>query len=81
MPEGSDARWPRPLLDVDARAMIGVLAIVEGYLLADALPAVIVDRLRDRLAGLGLVTADADGRGVARALNDLNQRVRRIRGE
>lgn len=81
MPEGSDARGPRPLLDVDARATIGVLAIVEGYLLADALPPVIVERLRDRLAALGLVTANADAREVARALNDLNQRVRHCRGE
>lgn len=59
--------------------MIGVLAILEGY--ADALPPMIVDRLRDRLAGLGLVTADADAHEVAGALNGLNQRIRHSRGE
>jgi hypothetical protein len=57
---------PRPLSDVDARVIIGLLAVREGDLLVEELDGQVTDRLRDRSIHLGLLTPGAE---IARLRN------------
>jgi hypothetical protein len=64
-------------------ALIGLLASLEGELLADEgddLPGW-AKRFAGRLSRHGLLTADPDSRQVRQSLNDLNQRLRYVLGE
>jgi hypothetical protein len=72
---------PRPVLQRDAEALIGLLAIVEGYALSNQLAPAVVDRRSRRLALMGLLADGAGGRELRQALNDLNHRRRYALGE
>ncbi|HEY4313971.1 MAG TPA: hypothetical protein VGO19_00515 [Actinomycetes bacterium] len=77
----TDVTMRRPLSDPDAGAIIGLLAILEGELLAETLDVELAGRFRDRLVDVGLL-ADSAGLGeLRRALGELNQRVRYALGE
>ena len=74
---------PRTLQTQDVKALIGLLACLEGELMAeegDDVPDW-AKRFTNRLSRDGLLTADADGRQVRQSLNDLNQRLRYVLGE
>ena len=72
---------PRPLLQRDARAMIGLLAILEGHAMGSGLEAGLAEHLSRRFASLGLMAADASNRDFQQALNEMNHRVRYALGE
>jgi hypothetical protein len=67
--------------DRDAVALVGVLAVVSGPLLAEALDDGLARRLRDWLAREGLVAADASQRALSLALEEIVQRLRHALGE
>jgi hypothetical protein len=71
----------RPLSDVDARAIIGLLAILEGELLGEQLDPALAHRLRDRWVREDLLAEGAELAHLRRALAEMNQRVRYARGE
>jgi hypothetical protein len=73
---------PNPLTRQDAAALIGILAILEGELLADEVSDELLGRLAGRMRDHGQMRAHLDDRaGLRLALNDLNQRVRYALGE
>jgi hypothetical protein len=65
-----------PLGRQDAEALIGVLAVVEGHLVAGDLDPRLVGRLGERLVGPGAGAAE-----LRVALGNLNQRLRYVLGE
>jgi hypothetical protein len=65
-----------PLGRQDAEALIGVLAVLEGHLVAGDLDPHVVDRLGERLVGPGAGAAE-----LRVALGNLNQRLRYSLGE
>ena len=69
------------MLQRDAKALIGLLAIVEGEATAFQLDADLVDHLSRRFASVGLVVDGASDREFRQALNDLNHRLRYALGE
>jgi hypothetical protein len=71
----------RPLLQGDAQALIGLLAVVESEAMNDQLDVGLRNHLSRRLASLGLMTDSADSRQLQQALNDLNHRLRYALGE
>ena len=72
---------PRPVLQRDAEALIGLLAIVEGEAMVSRLDAGLVDHLSRRFASVGLMADGATDREFRQALNDLNHRLRYALGE
>jgi hypothetical protein len=72
---------PVTLADRDVAALIGLLAILEGEVLSGQASPHMTRHLSDRLARYGLVPAGAASQALARALHDLNQRLRVARGE
>jgi hypothetical protein len=72
---------PRPVLQRDAQALIGLLAILEGEAMASQLDAGLVDHLSGRFTSLGLLPPGARHREVRQALNDMNHRLRYALGE
>jgi hypothetical protein len=71
----------RPLLQRDAQALIGLLAVVENEAMNDQLDVGLRNHLSRRLASVGLMTDAADSRQLRQALNDLNHRLRYALGE
>jgi hypothetical protein len=71
----------RPLSELDSAAVIGVLSILEGELLGEALDVELAARLRDRFVGAGSLPDGAGLGELRRALAELNQRVRYALGE
>jgi hypothetical protein len=67
----------------DVEALIGLLAVLEAEIRVQrsGTIGVDVDRLRDRLARVGLLDADADVSETALALGNINQRLRYVAGE
>jgi hypothetical protein len=63
------------------RALIGLLAVVEGEVLSGEGSSDLVRRLSTRLARAGLLPADAAEQGLLGALRELNQRLRVARDE
>lgn len=74
MPDDGPA--PNALDRQDAEALIGVLAVVEGHLVAGDLDPHVVDRLGERMVGPGAGAAE-----LRVALGNLNQRLRHVLGE
>jgi hypothetical protein len=66
---------------MDTRAIIGLLAILEGELLGEQLDLPFAHRLRDRFVSEGLLPEGAGLAHLRRALAEMNQRVRYARGE
>lgn len=74
----------RPLRTIDARALIGLLATLEGELAARAEVDEIPEwarHLTRRLEKDGLLAERAGNRELRQALNDLNHRLRFALGE
>lgn len=65
----------------DLSALIGVLAVVEGDLMAGELPAEAGGRIRQRLETESLLAPGGSERDLRQAINDLNQRLRFAIGE
>jgi hypothetical protein len=72
---------PVTVVDRDVAAMIGLLAVLEGEVLSRETSSHLVRRLSRHLARDGLLPAHADEQGLARALSDMNHRLRVARGE
>jgi hypothetical protein len=72
---------PVTLADQDVSALIGLLAVLEGEVLPGAAASHLNRRLSRHLAKKGLLPANADEQRLARALGDMNQRLRVARGE
>jgi hypothetical protein len=77
----SEPNRPISLADQDVSALIGLLAILEGATLFGEIPSPLVRRLCTRLSRYGLLRVDADHQTLARALSEMNQRLRVARGE
>ncbi len=74
---------PRALRTVDASALIGLLAQLEGELMVSeqqSMPGW-AKGLATRLSRDGLLATDTDPRQLRQCLNDLNHRVRYALGE
>jgi len=65
----------------DLAALIGILAVLEGGLMAGDVSPWLAARIRERLEREALVAHDGTEMDVRRALGDLNQRLRRALGE
>jgi hypothetical protein len=72
---------PRPLGEEDAAALIGVTAVLEGFLLAGELDAHLVESLNRHLERPGLVGAGAGAAELRLAMARLNHRLRYALGE
>ena len=72
---------PRPVLQRDAKALIGLLAILEAEAMASQLDPGLVDHLSRRFASLGLLEPGAGDRDFRQSLNDMNHRLRYALGE
>lgn len=70
-----------PLLPRDAAVVIGLLAELEGSIIAGDVPNIVVRRVSDRFFREGLIGANADQGELVRVIGDLNQRVRYAAGE
>jgi hypothetical protein len=72
----TDGVAPNPLDERDAEALIGVMAVLEGHLVAGDLDPHVVGSLSERLVGPG-----AGAAGLRVALSNLNHRLRYVLGE
>jgi hypothetical protein len=72
---------PVTLADRDVAVLIGVLAVLEGQVRFGETAPDMTRHLSDRLARYELVAADAASDALARALADMNQRLRVARRE
>jgi hypothetical protein len=61
--------------------MIGILAILEGVILAGQLDEWTTAKVGERFLQQGLLRADHDQHDLRQAINDLNQRLRYAIGE
>jgi hypothetical protein len=78
---GSDAVARKPVLAQDLAVLIGVLAVVEGDLMAQEVSQHMAGQLRDRFVRGGLLDPQAGLRDLRQAINDLNHRLRYALGE
>jgi hypothetical protein len=62
-------------------ALIGLLAVIEGEIMADEVPPHLAGRLRDRLEREMLLEPHGTERDLRQSINDLNHRVRYALGE
>jgi hypothetical protein len=72
---------PNGVRDQDVRALIGMLAIIEGHLMVGEVPQHLTSRLRDRFVMVGLLDQSSNSRDLRQAINDLNHRLRYARGD
>lgn len=76
---------PRRPRDQDVRALIGVLAVLEGEVLVTELDHLVpeewMQRVLERLVRVGLLESKASVAELREELGDLNQRLRHVRGE
>src|SRR6266508_4673680 len=72
---------PVTLADRDVAVLIGVLSVLAGEVRSGEASSRMTRHLSDHLARYGLLSADAASEGLARALSDMNQRLRVARGE
>jgi hypothetical protein len=72
---------PVTLADRDVAVLIVILAVLEGQVRSGEAAPYMTRHLSDRLARYELLSADAASEGLARALADMNQRLRVARGE
>ncbi|GGL21491.1 hypothetical protein GCM10012284_65110 [Mangrovihabitans endophyticus] len=78
---GSDALAPRSCRAPDVAALIGLLALLEGELMAGGVPEHLSRRIRDRLERVGLLGAAGTERDLRQSISDLNHRLRYALGE
>jgi hypothetical protein len=78
---GSDALAPRSCHAPDMAALIGLLALLEGELMAGGVPERLSRRIGDRLERVGLVRAGWTERDLRQSISDLNHRLRYALGE
>jgi hypothetical protein len=62
-------------------ALIGLLALLEGELMAGGVPEHLSRRIRDRLEQVGLLGAGGTERDLRQSISDLNHRLRYALGE
>lgn len=67
---------PNPVLDRDVRALIGLLAILQGELMVEAVHIELAGLVRDRFVLAGLLAWDASISELPDALDGVNQRLR-----
>jgi hypothetical protein len=72
---------PRPMLQSDARALIGLLAILEAEVMVSQIDTAVIDHIGRRFADEGLLVPGADDRQFRQSLSDLNHRIRFALGE
>jgi hypothetical protein len=77
--DNSDA--PNDVHNQDLRALIGVLAIIEGHIRAREIPEHLTEQLQRRFISVGLLNESSRRRDLRQAINDLNHRLRYARGE
>jgi hypothetical protein len=76
MTEWTPPRPARAPFRQDAGALIGVLAILKGWLSLNQLDPVLADQLRQRFVYNGLLaTANSSDRELRQALSDMSQRL------
>jgi hypothetical protein len=61
--------------------LIGILAVIEGDLVAGHAGSRLTGRVRDRLEGAQLLQPEGTERDLRQAINDLNHRLRYALGE
>lgn len=72
---------PHPILASDVKALIGILAVLEGEAMVDGIDPALAMRLRERLVRADLVPSGSHPSQMPQALGDLNQRLRHALGE
>jgi hypothetical protein len=72
---------PNPVLVPDLVALIGLLAVLEGELMAGSVSEHLAKRVSGRFARAGLLGDRATPHELRQAINDLNHRLRYARGE
>jgi hypothetical protein len=77
-----DTPAPNPVAKRDLAALVGLLATLEGELMAQEIGPYLAGRISARLVRVGLLDAEQDAtRDLCRALHDLSQRLRYALGE
>jgi hypothetical protein len=71
----------RPVAPEDLAVLIGLLAVLEGHLLAGDVPDHLRRRLAERFRRLGMLPEPGDEVALREALDDLNHRLRSALGE
>jgi hypothetical protein len=77
----STSPTPNPVSRQDIAALVGVLAVLEGGLLAEQLDETTARKVADRLLREGLLVEDWAPHDLHQCLHDLNQRLRFALGE
>lgn len=77
----SDALAPRSCHARDLSALIGLLAVIEGELMAGEVSRHLSDHIRDRLERVELLEPGGTERDLRQSINDLNHRLRYALGE
>jgi len=62
-------------------AVVGLLALLEGELMAGGVPERLSRRIRDRLERVGLLRVGGTERDLRQSISDLNHRLRYALGE
>jgi hypothetical protein len=82
MADLDDAPAPNPVAKRDLAALVGLLAVLEGELLAQEIGPYLAGRMSDRLVRVGLLDAEqAATRDLCQALDALIHRLRYALGE
>jgi hypothetical protein len=76
-----DALAPRSCHARDLSALIGLLAVIEGELMAGEVSRHLSGRIRDRLERVELLEPGGTERDLRQSINDLNHRLRYALGE
>jgi hypothetical protein len=71
-----DGFAPRTVCGRDIAALIGLLAVIEGELVAGEVSPHLSDRIRRRLEREALLEPNGTERDLRQAINDLNHRLR-----
>ena len=77
----SDALAPRSCRARDLTALIGLLAVLEGELMAGEVSRHLSGRIQHRLQSAAVLESEATERQLRQAINDLNHRLRYALGE
>ena len=80
-PYASDALAPRSCRARDLAALIGLLAALEGELMAGEVAQHLSDRIRHRLQSVAVLEPGGSERDLRQSINDLNHRLRYALGE
>ena len=77
----SDALAPRSCRARDLTALIGLLAVLEGELMAGEVSQHLSDRIRHRLQSAAVLEPGGTEQHLRQSINDLNHRLRYALGE